>query len=502
MKNSIILAIASCILTVITTTQAQDYVRYSVNTPEGQANLQAMNVAFEKMRQLPCDDPRSWYYQGAIHNVPDNLKTNPLCASYTQGSALKTAWDNCTHDGSAAANLHFLLWHRLYTAHFEAIVRKLSGKADFTLPYWNYVDPNQQVLPTLLGNTHQNSALYTSARLSSLNAGKKIAFPNPKNKPLDITTLMQQQPFTVFSSQLESAPHGAMHNYIGGGYSLEVIANPIWPNMPAPSKGLMAEVATAGFDPVFWLHHAEVDHIWSTWDASSIGSRPALAELQQKPWDYTFFDENGQQVNYSVAQAYQAAYNPDYRYDDSKPVLKGNANTATTQRTQPQAQLAWRKALSQKLSKGTQQIRIAQPTWVESVRLGSTSSPKSTTQVNWSLNLTLKVIGQPNEDYEVYLLQDGKKSYLGLINFFGITHVHTVKPSVAHSDDSHHDHHVSKAAAAEANNDMNSTSKQVYFDITPYYHNGQKPFTLEVKSTLDGNDAIEVTEVSVSKYQP
>ena len=35
-------------------------------------------------------------------------------------------------------NWLFLPWHRAYLLYFERICRKLSGMADFALPYWNW----------------------------------------------------------------------------------------------------------------------------------------------------------------------------------------------------------------------------------------------------------------------------------------------------------------------------------------------------------------------------
>ena len=87
------------------------------------------------MKLKGCDDPTSWYYQAAIHWVPSHIDSNKLCESYSDWTELKMAWDECTHSHSGAEEINFLIWHRLHIWHFEKIVRKLSGKADFALPY-------------------------------------------------------------------------------------------------------------------------------------------------------------------------------------------------------------------------------------------------------------------------------------------------------------------------------------------------------------------------------
>ncbi|KAK1753621.1 hypothetical protein QBC47DRAFT_430447 [Echria macrotheca] len=42
--------------------------------------------------------------------------------------------------------------------------------------------------------------------------------------------------------------HGNYHNFIGG-------------------KGHMSDISVAAFDPVFWFHHAQIDRVWSLWQA-------------------------------------------------------------------------------------------------------------------------------------------------------------------------------------------------------------------------------------------
>ena len=34
------------------------------------------------MRAKDCSDPTSWYYQGAIHWIPDTIQDNKLCPFY------------------------------------------------------------------------------------------------------------------------------------------------------------------------------------------------------------------------------------------------------------------------------------------------------------------------------------------------------------------------------------------------------------------------------------
>jgi hypothetical protein len=230
------------------------YVRKNAAIAAAEADLIALKEALTVMKTMECDDPFSWYYQGATHSVPEFVDNgNPLCPSYITKQDLLWGWDTCTH--KEGSEIHFLIWHRLFTAHFERIVRQLSGKSDFALPYWNYIDPSDRTMPAPF--TDLVSALYTESRLPGLNEGQPI-------EPffdifLDVTNLMETRVYRVFNSTMDSAPHGAMHNYIGGAAAGNFMWNPIFQN--EENFGLMALVASAGFDPIFWLHHANVDFI-------------------------------------------------------------------------------------------------------------------------------------------------------------------------------------------------------------------------------------------------
>ena len=51
---------------------------------------------------------------------------------------------------------------------------------------------------------------------------------------------------------IETQPHDWVHGLVGGGLS---------PQQP----GLMSDPDTAGLDPIFWLHHANIDRLWEVW---------------------------------------------------------------------------------------------------------------------------------------------------------------------------------------------------------------------------------------------
>jgi tyrosinase len=61
-----------------------------------------------------------------------------------------------------------------------------------------------------------------------------------------------------FEASLEVEPHGKIHNLIGG---------------------VMASLGTSPTDPIFWLHHAQIDRLWHAWAFADNGrTMPPLSD--------------------------------------------------------------------------------------------------------------------------------------------------------------------------------------------------------------------------------
>ena len=287
-------AIAAC-LVVGASVQAQPLVRKEVTTLTA-AEVAAYRKGVAEMKTRPPTDPTSWIYQANIHGTFDT----PAQAS----------WSTCEHFSD-----FFLSWHRMYLYYFERILRKASGSATFALPYWNYSLPNGRRLPLIFRQPNSESAnpLFTPAR--AINGGQKVpaaatSFADALGEPLFYSDQVPS-----FSAGLEGRPHGAVHNVVGGG------------------TGWMSSFEMAGRDPIFWLHHANIDRLWESW-ISAGNANPSTG-----PWttaSFTFFDENGAAKQLTGADIVNIAGQLGYRYDrlESAPnALTQPTAAATSQQT-------------------------------------------------------------------------------------------------------------------------------------------------------------------------
>lgn len=240
-----------------------------------QAEINALKVGVIKMKTLPYTNPTSWTYQSAIHGtlLTDNL---PL-------------WNSC-HKPTEAN--FFLAWHRMFVYFFERILRSKSGRANLTIPYWDY-QTNLVMHPAFRDNSPGNP-LY-NVRTAAINAGGALpsSIQTAFNNSLDII------PYYTFQSNLNTGPHGSVHTAISGD---------------------MAGVTTAAKDPIFWVHHSEIDRLWEVWRSKCAGrANPIDTTWLNKT--YTFFDENGTPVALKGSDVVEISTQLNYKYDDLPAVI-------------------------------------------------------------------------------------------------------------------------------------------------------------------------------------
>ncbi|QIO54604.1 tyrosinase family protein (plasmid) [Rhizobium leguminosarum bv. trifolii] len=236
--------------------------------------------AVEELSGRPIADRTSWRYLAAIHGI-SNRSDGDASDWIAQGiigqndplpsaSERRRAWDQCQHD-----TWFFLPWHRGYLWAFEAIVAKtvrdLGGPGDWALPYWNYFDTGnagtRKIPKAFLDETTPDGKPNPLAQ-----PFRKGSVLGPTNDiPTDISLdAIQSRRFTSapgtlafgggatgfwhiggqLAGWLESDPHNLVHIMIGG---------------VRGRVGFMSDPNYAALDPIFWLHHCNIDRLWSAW---------------------------------------------------------------------------------------------------------------------------------------------------------------------------------------------------------------------------------------------
>ncbi|KAI8824011.1 uncharacterized protein EV422DRAFT_518599 [Fimicolochytrium jonesii] len=178
-----------------------------------------------------------------------------------------------THNGAS-----FLPWHRGMLALFESWMSTKCGW-NGGLPFWDWTLDSQAPQNSVLltnrwfgsnGNPNQQNCIYNGQFV-----GTRTVFTNPgtsncihrwfnvNNRPTSgpslynsvaVQTLLQnsRSSYASFRNNFESQPHNLLHTSMGGD---------------------MFVVAISPNDPLFYLHHANVDRLWTLWQRNN----PTLA---------------------------------------------------------------------------------------------------------------------------------------------------------------------------------------------------------------------------------
>jgi tyrosinase len=228
------------------------------------------------MKARALNEGTAWRFYGAIHGIDPGLWTQYGYLSEADtppsNADIKTYWNQCQH-----GCWYFLPWHRGYLIAFEAIVRDavigLGGPATWALPYWNYFKPGQDGLPPAFASADWpdgkgDNPLFVEQRYGPNNDGDVFVPMNAVNlnalgdPDFEGVATGGSPGFGGVSTgfahngrphgRIEQQPHDQVHGLVGGQSS---------PMLP----GLMSDPDTAGLDPIFWLHHANIDRLWAVW---------------------------------------------------------------------------------------------------------------------------------------------------------------------------------------------------------------------------------------------
>jgi tyrosinase len=222
--------------------------------------VQTYRDAVGIMKGLPTNNPLNWVQLSNIHGNYDPDTGNG-------------GYNFCPH-----GDWYFLPWHRAFTAMYERIVRSLTKNNDFAMPYWDWTtNPN---LPDVFLPAQTPDGKTNWLAIQDANAQRTWDTTQPM--PPDIVgpdvlaTILGETPYETFGTgknpqqtdldpswvpagggiqgTLESTPHNNVHNNIGG-----------W--MPSPGSPR---------DPIFFMHHSNIDRIWAVWNANNANSKDPL----------------------------------------------------------------------------------------------------------------------------------------------------------------------------------------------------------------------------------
>jgi hypothetical protein len=397
---------------------------------------------------------KSWEYWANMHGYFGETAKNGTVAQWREANGLtdqkwdrffegventappdaiaQAVWDQCEHRTD-----YFFPWHRLFLYYFERVLQESAGDESLRLPYWDYTDPAQLEMPAEFrepsyvaadGRTLDNP-LYEKRRadgwqanlrkLNSKDTDIDLALDNPNY--LD-TTDASRNTVPGYRSTIEGSPHGYVHCAV------------------IPCRGtVMGAVPYSSNDPIFWIHHCNIDRLLDCW--LSIDGHEVPQSLMSK--QYSFVDENGAQVTKRVRNLFDGSL-IDYVYEQpsscgrkqTTPSPRGTASAATVDRA--------RAALRRPVSIGiAQTLAINAQVASKRVTLPATASVshprqfalRDQEQLPIATELILRGIHfqrHPVSSFAIYLARvddSSRRAFVGTLSFFseeadGDAHAH------------------------------------------------------------------------------
>jgi hypothetical protein len=424
------------------------------------ARVAALKRGVAVMKSRKPSDPKSWFFQAAIHGVSpefvaEALARDPDVAKVDQAKF----WNQCPHAGQVSAE--FLIWHRAYLFYFEQILREAAGDSQLSVPYWAYNEADRG-FPAIFGDPDpdprtgeprnplfdvQREAAFvfgvyelSDEAVSTQLSDAEKRFFGPSEREGFAGGVADSNPLT--QGLAERSPHNSIHFAVGG-----AIGN---------AAGSMSDVSTAAFDPIFWVHHANIDRLWSIWDCDATrvwGAVPPRSWFDEKPWvfhDVTLSLKRLSRLEYIKYSTLGISYDSDKpnctRLSETSPtpVILTNVDNAT------QPRMARRESIgesNQNISLSaanpvTHELTLNGGPILDAPDLSAALRTKGTETRRVLLELRgISYDAPPSVGYDVYVnIAAGavpdrtSRNYVGTLNLFGLSHHHATSEAVQSFD--------------------------------------------------------------------
>ena len=200
------------------------------------------------------------------HRTLTSDEQNRFLSAFTQINAMNAFGPLVDIHSNSIHQMHgnprFLPWHRIYLMRLEELLMMVDPTV--CIPYWK--SSEEQAFPSWLLGFTPTVNLIGGPHTVNRNIGASAFLPNAAA----VATAMANGTYNLFAQSVEGV-HNSGHVWVGGS---------------------MMGFQTAPADPVFWMHHAEIDHIWAEWQAANPGQNPPLVggTATMDPWTETEVD--------------------------------------------------------------------------------------------------------------------------------------------------------------------------------------------------------------------
>jgi tyrosinase len=200
--------------------------------------LVSLRAGVAALKARPASAAVSWSTIAAIHGNTDGF-------------------NRCPH-----TNWYFLPWHRAYLVMLERIIRSVTNDPNFAMPYWDWTADRQ--LPRAFSDATFNGR--PNPLFAQRSMRPNASLPDDMVGPVVIDSILAEPNFEIFGTSRPEGQNSLSEEWVtgGGGESGPLEANPH--NRIHGRVGGDMGGSNSAIDPIFWMHHCNIDRIWAVWN--------------------------------------------------------------------------------------------------------------------------------------------------------------------------------------------------------------------------------------------
>lgn len=272
---------------VLVSTAAIGTVVFAATLPGMRVAAQAIPPQRRSLKGMDLDDPILQTLRDFVTMMKDPARNGQNVSwvgfSDIHGS-FAVGFNKCPH-----GNWYFLPWHRSYVRMYEVAARALTGNADFAMPYWDWTE--QPDFPAAFGDAEfdgQPNPLYLTGRL--LETGDAIS-PTVTG-PMVLDAIYASQTYEEFGSSRAIGQNSTDPSWIMQGGTQGLLEFNPHNNVHCDVAGPFMCSGASPQDPIFQMHHCNIDRIWDEWNWRGNANSGDPLWLNMSFTDH-FFDPNG-----------------------------------------------------------------------------------------------------------------------------------------------------------------------------------------------------------------
>ena len=260
-----------------------------VGSVTGLRAFAAPPVVRREINSYALNDPMVQTLRDGVRLLKARAAGAPNWTDLSNIHGTSAGFNKCPH-----GNWYFLPWHRAYLLMYERMIRSVTYNQNFAMPYWDWTA--HPTVPQAFSQATYNgqpNPLYVSTRANG------YSIPTIYSGTSVMNTIYGQTNFELFGSSrgagqnnlnaswihgsgaqgtLEATPHNNIHTHLGG----------YMPNGNSP------------MDPIFLMHHGNIDHIWWRWNCQG-GANTTDPLWLNMPFTNNYYNTNGSWATYKPA---------------------------------------------------------------------------------------------------------------------------------------------------------------------------------------------------------